>query len=682
MKKFALLFLTLLNALFGAAQINTEQVMNVGRNALYFEDYILSIQYFNQVIAAKPYLAQPYFLRALAKYNLDDLKGAEADVSDAIERNPFITDAYELRGVIRQNQGKLAEAVEDYNRALNILPENRSLLFNKSMALVDLKDYKNARTTLNFLITKYPRFDNGFLGRAQLNLLEGDTIAASADIESALKVNKNATNAYVLRSEINMKHGADSFPAALKDMEEAVRLNPKNAGFFINRAFLRYKLDDYFGAMSDYDYAIQLEPENFVAHYNRALLCTEVRDYDKALSDFNEVIRLKPDEYRTLFNRSMVYRDRHEYKKALADISKVIEAFPTLAAAYFIRYDIKQSLHDRSAQRDLDKSLALAKERIRVKGEEGAADTSDLFGTPDVEDEVGSTDNSETESQETVAARFSSMLTVRDNISVDQEYNNKSIRGKIQDRNVTIEIEPLFALTYFISPTDLKPSSDYTKELDEINRTRALRFVLQLTNHELSIDNPEEIDKHFKSIEYYNSYIATHPPRAIDFFGRAMDEYTVHNYEAALADLNRSIDLTPDFTLAYFLRALTNNKMARLKEVAPADAKMADAMNDLRKKRLSSVIDDLDKSISLSPTMAVAHYNKGTVLLEGGDYTSAINSLSRAIELSPELGEAYYNRGYAYLMLGNKLAGMSDLSKAGELGVVPSYNLLKRMGQK
>jgi hypothetical protein len=43
------------------AQINTEQVVSIGRNALYFEDYILAIQYFNQAIKAKPFLAEPYF---------------------------------------------------------------------------------------------------------------------------------------------------------------------------------------------------------------------------------------------------------------------------------------------------------------------------------------------------------------------------------------------------------------------------------------------------------------------------------------------------------------------------------------------------------------------------------------------------------------------------------------------
>ncbi len=48
--------------------------MTIARNALYFEDYVLSIQYFNQVINAKPYLYEPYFFRALAKLNLEDFQ--------------------------------------------------------------------------------------------------------------------------------------------------------------------------------------------------------------------------------------------------------------------------------------------------------------------------------------------------------------------------------------------------------------------------------------------------------------------------------------------------------------------------------------------------------------------------------------------------------------------------------
>ena len=116
------------------AQINTDQVIQVGRNALYFEDYMLSILYFNQVIAAKPYLAQPYFFRAIAKYNLEDFQGAIDDASKALERNPFLIDAYELRAVARQNTGNAEKALDDYDKVLETLPENRVILFNKALA--------------------------------------------------------------------------------------------------------------------------------------------------------------------------------------------------------------------------------------------------------------------------------------------------------------------------------------------------------------------------------------------------------------------------------------------------------------------------------------------------------------------------------------------------------------------
>ena len=88
------------------AQINTERVMTIARNALYFEDYVLSIQYFNQVINAKPYLYEPYFFRALAKVNLEDYQGAEADCDEAIKRNPFVVGAYQVRGLARIRQSK------------------------------------------------------------------------------------------------------------------------------------------------------------------------------------------------------------------------------------------------------------------------------------------------------------------------------------------------------------------------------------------------------------------------------------------------------------------------------------------------------------------------------------------------------------------------------------------------
>ena len=649
------------------AQINTDQVMRVGQNALYFEDYMLSIQYFNQVIQAKPYLAQPYFYRAIAKLNLEDYRGAIEDATLAIERNRFITDAFEVRGVAHQNLGNYAEAVADYNEALSMLPENRQMLFNKAMAQEAMGDLNAAEETFTMLLTIHRSYDNGYMGRAKLRLTQGDTIPALEDINKALELNPNLTNAYILRADIAI-NSTKNYEQALADMNEAIKLQPHFAGFFINRAFLRYNLDDYFGAMADYDYAIQLDPLNKVALFNRGLLLSEVNDNDKAIADFNRVLQLDSKDYRALYNRALLFYNTRDYKSAIADVSQVIEAYPQFATAYSFRSEIYREMGEmRKAATDYDKAMSL----YRVR--------------PTLSDESATTDNASTP-EEIVSNRFTTLLTSENETEVEEEYNNKGIRGRVQDRNVNIVVEPLFTLSYYSSPTQLQETTYYIKEADDINATRILRFVVVVTNKEPQLNDESLIRRHFESIEYYNSYIATHEPRSIDYFGRAMDFMTIHNYASAIQDLDRAIALTPDFALAYFLRAVARYNNIEVEQYTQDGESInaGDALEIARSRRqlaLNEIIADLDMVIKLSPRMSLAYFNKGNILLEMQDFTSAISAYSKAIELKPDFGEAYYNRGYVYLKLGNEDAGVADLSKAGELGVLPSYNLLKRISR-
>lgn len=638
------------------AQINTDQVMRIGQNNLYFEDYVLSIQYFNQVINAKPHLARPYFLRAIAKLNLEDYQGAEEDATLALDRNPFIVDAWEVRGVARQNLGKDREAIEDYDKALEMLPENRGLLYNKALAQHDIKDYDGAGNTYADLLERFPSFEGGYLGRARLRLEEKDTIGASADIEKAISINKNAVNAYVMRADIAISSHKD-YEAALADMDMAIKLRPQYAGFFINRAYLRYVTDDFNGAFADYDYALQLEPDNTLALFNRGLLRAEVHDTNRAVDDFGRVLDIYPNDYKTLYNRSILLADIGDFKGALADIDRVIDAYPDFAAAYFLRFDILRRKGDRlAAEKDYNRSIALAKQEVQLP----ASESFERKGANVVTDSVA-------QSQDEVKRRFTTLSTIADNSSPEQVFNSKDIRGKVQDRNVNIELEPMFAITYYTSPTELKMSGDYVREVDDINATRALRFILQVTNHEPNMSDEEAAAKHFSSINYYNSYLASHSPRAIDYFGRAMDFMTLKDYDNAIADLDKAVALTPDFTLAYLVRANARARSRRHTGLSDADFRL--------------ILADIDEVIKLSPSMPIAHFNKGVILAEAGDLTSALLSFTRAIELRPDFGEAFFNRGYVYLSLGNRDGAFADLSRAGSLGIVPSYNLLKRMAK-
>ena len=163
------------------AQINTDRVMTIARNALYFEDYVLSIQYFNQVINAKPYLYEPYFFRALAKLNLEDFQGAETDCDAAIQRNPFVVGAYQIRGLARIRQSKFDGAIEDYKKALHYDPENITLWHNLTLSHIQKKDYDAAKEDLESLLKVSPRYTRAYLMRGEVSLQQKDTIAPMND---------------------------------------------------------------------------------------------------------------------------------------------------------------------------------------------------------------------------------------------------------------------------------------------------------------------------------------------------------------------------------------------------------------------------------------------------------------------------------------------------------------------
>ena len=67
--------------------------------------------------------------------------------------------------------------------------------------------------------------------------------------------------------------------------------------------------------------------------------------------------------------------------------------------------------------------------------------------------------------------------------------------------------------------------------------------------------------------------------------------------------------------------------------------------------------------------------------MKRNDFTSAISCFNKAIEVRPDFG-VYFKRGVGFFQLGNMEKGVRDLSKAGELGIMSSYNVLKRMSRR
>lgn len=685
MKQFILAFYIMLISLPVSAQVNTDRVMMIGRNALYFEDYVLAIQYFNQVITAKPYLADPYYFRATAKFMLDDFKGAEEDADECLLRNPYYTAAYQLRGAARQNQEKYELAATDYQRSLEFFPEDRITLVNMAIVNVELEQYEVAAKFFEVLLRRFPDYTPGYLTRSQMYLEMKDTTSAMADLNKAISIDPYTSQSFAARGVLHLQQ--QKYNDALADLDEAIRLDPYFEGNYINRGLVKYHLNDLRGAMADYDRVIETDDNNLIARFNRGLLRAQVADNNRAIRDFDKVIELEPDNTIAYLNRAMLYNETGNREAALADLNVVIEAHPDFFSGYYMRSELKREMNDlRGAEHDY--MLARAEES---KARRVATTHPEPFKQARGKDETRDT----REQADQDIEKFN-MLVVADSENNQKTKYQRQSRGKVQNIHTPVDPEPMFVLTYYERAYDVNRPVYYSEVMDKANSELDLTWVLKATNNEAPL-NELQIQTHFRSIDHYSMRLENEPANSSLYFGRAMDFMLVQDYENALKDLNMVISLRPDMLLARFGRAVVRSKQMEYERLQN-DPRMMGSSTGINLPEMSKIsgkprlpeistrsidyeeiLKEYETIIGINPSFIYTYYNRAEIFALEKDYRAAIADYTKAIELEPQFAEAYFNRGISRLAIGETALGLDDLRKAGELGIVQSYSIIKRM---
>ena len=295
----------------------------------------------------------------------------------------------------------------------------------------------------------------------------------------------------------------------------------------------------------------------------------------------------------------------------------------------------------------------------------------------------------------------------------DKEQERKSkyqseVRGRVQDRNVHVDLEPQFVLTYYEKADPVKKLVYYDKMVEDYNGQMVLKRKLRITNEEAALTE-DQIAVHFASIDEYSAEIERDPNNANAYFGRAMDFMLVQDFSEAIKNFSEAIERDPSFTMAYFNRAVERYKQLMYTQSQQASKDTYDlsgsGMNlnigksaqsqvnantsvDLRSAMLKDnkrayeheqIMRDYDMVIKLNPGFVYAYFNRANLRCAQRDFRAAIVDYNEAIERDPEFAEAYYNRGLARLSQGDVNRGIADLSKAGELGIYNAYSIIKRM---
>ena len=231
-------------------------------------------------------------------------------------------------------------------------------------------------------------------------------------------------------------------------------------------------------ALQDYDMALDLEPENYVGHYNRALLRAQVGDDNRAIEDFNFVLKRDPEDYLALFNRAQLLEQTGDFKAAIQDYTTVINHFPDFWTGILARAECRRKMGDiQGAEKD-EFTVTKAQLDKRYSGRKGTFVKTRKRSDKDLEN-------------------YNSMV-VEDETEMERKYNSE-YRGRVQDKRVEEELEPMFVLTYYEKPSEVKRVINYYEAVENLKKTDIFSHRLLLTNSEMPLDEAMAAEQ-FKSL--------------------------------------------------------------------------------------------------------------------------------------------------------------------------------------
>ncbi|MCE1247423.1 MAG: tetratricopeptide repeat protein [Firmicutes bacterium] len=276
-----------------------------------------------------------------------------------------------------QEEGNLQKALECFNEAVKLAPDNSSFYAGRGLIHYQMKTYHLALEDYDKAVKLDPNSAMNYLNRGDAYLVMAKHDLAMKDYEQTIKLDPTRHGAWYHMGMIKIMRR--QFDEALKDTEKAISLLPKNdEGYQFNKAFILYKLERYDDSLNAMKEVMKIAPDFDAAYKQMGDIYVEMGDskkaielYDKAIELFDsnqdKVNRREMNLYQKDIDKGLIYMNRaiahsnlSHYKEVVDDCQKAIESGFNEPGVYQEKALAEYQLGEKSkASADAEKSLKL-----------------------------------------------------------------------------------------------------------------------------------------------------------------------------------------------------------------------------------------------------------------------------------------------------------------------------------
>lgn len=596
-----------------------------------------------------------YIMVGRTRIEVGNYVGAIENFNIVIKFRPQLPEPYFFRGMAKHQLEDYRGAIRDYNKAIEIKPYYPSAYINRGLAYLQLHNYNNAISDYEKALEFSPHnagiYNN--IGIAKLSMKNID--GAIKDFDKALEIKPNFVNALINRSNAYIVKG--DLINGIYNLNKAIVIRPHYASAYLLRGLARFQMNDYASALRDFDQTIRFDPKNAYAYNNRGIVKQKLEDYSGAIMDYDLALQLNPTMANAYFNRG---------------IAREILKRPGYEQDYQIAARLDPKL-------DMQKRRATDQQQYFAQNQ---ASSSSNAGN----DSIQNSKNQKLKQKEKERRERRFRLALADTRNIPGINDEDEENGLVQNKDVIIELQNIFMLSYTDKKQrDYNSFQYYNETIESINQYNNYSPTLIITNK--IIDEISKISSN--NISYFNDKIKKEK-NSKNLLCRGIFKYLNNDLNGTMDDLNLSIKLNNKEFLAYFSRGNCRTKMVELLESVPDYTKnikvpigqSQSSINydetEAHSDEYNKILKDYQTCINIDPTFPFSYYNQAYIYCKMDRYKDAISSLDKAIKLRSDFAEAYYNRGLTKIYLDDIQGGALDLSKAGELGIEKAYNVIKR----
>lgn len=635
----------------------------------------------------------------------------------ALLANPLITDfraysqydynmdadytKYYDKGIEYYNNNQFSNAIEQFEQALKLAPDNPSIRNNLAVSYISrgtyfhnkASNYEEAANNYRDAIY-YLKYDAPEDAKDSPNAASNLDIALK-NLTGALKNLNIATNnpsyhfkkakelrakgtfrgaivEYFLALE-NSPPGSEAYEAigdiyrvlqnnerATKAYEKAISTNKNNAQLYIKAGLAFEKNNDLNAAIKAYNEAstldpanqdalnalqkiweeqIKINPRNAAAHANLGTILQKKGNFDGALSQYNAAEMIEPNNILVRLNLGTLYQAKGDLKTAIRAYDTILQVEPNNILAHYYRATaFKQNKDYENAIKELNTILQIDPKNAMAERELLA-----------VAKEQGG-DN-------TKAVNILKDLANKEPDNAKAQYDaafESHSKGDLDDAVIyyrrAIALDPKMTDAYSNIGAALIAKKQYNEALEMLNKaaeldpanTEVKKLISEIKESQTSSKYQEALSLHQQgkineAIALYEEALKADPNNPEILTNLGAAYQTNKNYDAALAQYLKSIAIEPKSSVTYFYMGTTYYSKNQFEE-AITNYKKALELDPGNQQIKDSLKSGIDGLVQNILSKALDAYNKKL-------YDQAKITAEKALQVDPNSSLAYYYLG-------------------------------------